>query len=130
VANIDIAPTLYELAHLPVPPEVDGLSLLPLMTQETIQWRSWLLIEGWPGAHTYQALRTDQYLYVETVGDISELYDSTDDPYQLQNQSANPAYAAVVDELHGILAGFTSAAQPALHWRILPFLMQELGLDD
>ena len=31
VANIDIAPTFYELAGLPIPPEVDGRSLVPLL---------------------------------------------------------------------------------------------------
>src|SRR5574341_1212190 len=46
VANIDIAPTIYELAGLPMPAEVDGRSLVPLL-QGKPGWREELLIEGW-----------------------------------------------------------------------------------
>ncbi|HEY4689659.1 MAG TPA: sulfatase-like hydrolase/transferase [Anaerolineae bacterium] len=127
VANIDIAPTLYELAGLSIPPETDGRSLVPLLKQQDTDWRDSLLVEGW-GYYPYAAIQTERYLYIETDGDISELYDSTSDPYQMQNQAGNPAYAAVVDELHHTLLGFKSQrSQPAL-WETLIFSL--VGLDD
>ena len=47
VANIDIAPTLYELAGLPVPDSVDGRSLLPLFNGTADTWRDFILMESW-----------------------------------------------------------------------------------
>ena len=107
VANIDIAPTLYQLAGLPIPPEVDGRSLVPLL-RGTTQWRDALLLEGWPletgTGQTYQAIRTQRYVYIETLGDIAELYDFQTDPYQLQNVANRPEYAAIVSRLRTRLA--------------------------
>lgn len=112
VDNIDIAPTIYELARIPVP-DVDGRSLLPLFnrnkaggTQPT-EWRGELLIEGWPEGGRFargkrapfMAIHTIGYVYVETDGDRSELYDMTKDPYQLRNEVENPAYAPIVSDL-------------------------------
>jgi N-acetylglucosamine-6-sulfatase len=114
VANIDIAPTIYDLAGLAAPSNMDGVSLLPLMRSQTIPWRTSLLIEGrGSGPLDYKALQTDRYLYIETQGNISELYDATTDPYQIQNQASNPAYAATVNELHNLLAQYPLPLSPA-----------------
>ena len=112
VANIDIAPTFYELARLPIPPEVDGRSLVPLLDSASAQaapaagWRDELLIEGWVGEAAlklgwapYAAIHTGRYVYVETEGDRSELYDLATDPHQQHNQAENPAHASVVADL-------------------------------
>jgi N-acetylglucosamine-6-sulfatase len=107
VANVDIAPTLYELAGLPIPPEVDGRSLVPLL-RGAAPWRDALLLEGWPLAdgsgRTYQAIRTQRYAYIETRGDAAELYDLQRDPYQLENVASRPEYAALVSRLRTRLA--------------------------
>jgi N-acetylglucosamine-6-sulfatase len=118
IANIDIAPTLYELAGVPVPGELDGRSLVPLLKGTATDWRTWLLLEAWPYPHSWRAIRTNDFLYVETAGDISELYDMVKDPYQLQNQYQNPAYAATVKELAEILHGLNLGAPltPAIGW--------------
>lgn len=97
----DLAPTMYELAGLPIPPDVDGRSLVPLM-QNSVDWRDAVLLEGWPGNHEsehYQAIRTDRYVYVETDSDTSELYDTRADPYQMNNLLNDPAYAKTVKKL-------------------------------
>jgi arylsulfatase A-like enzyme len=111
VANIDIAPTIYNLAKIPIPTEVDGLSLVPLLshrskTNPSVSWREELLLEGWApppavkeGRAPYAAIHTGRYVYVETEGDRSELYDLRSDPHQLQNQVDHPAYARVVSDL-------------------------------
>ena len=113
VANIDIAPTLYDLAGLAIPPNVDGRSLVPLLKGGSSSWRDALLIEGWPeppsggeqgvdqstAIHPYAAIHTERYVYIETEGDRSELYDLADDPYQLHNQADNPAFAKIVADL-------------------------------
>jgi arylsulfatase A-like enzyme len=118
VANIDVAPTLYELARLPIPSEVDGRSLLPLLDPAAVQatsdaqWREELLIEGWfadaalkLGWAPYAAIHTGQYVYVETEGDRSELYDLATDPHQQHNHVENPTYRSVVADLKARLKG-------------------------
>ena len=107
---IDIAPTIYELAGIAKPGDVDGRSLVPLMRGSN-DWRDGLLLEGWPGDKSdeddedatinvranvsaqakkkqnehYQAIRTSRYVYIETDNDLSELYDLKVDPYQMTN---------------------------------------------
>jgi arylsulfatase A-like enzyme len=99
IGVIDLAPTIYELANIPIPPGVDGHSLLPLM-RGTKQWRDAILLEGWPtDDQRYEAIRTSDYVYVETPGDKAELYDLKRDPYQMDNLVDNPRYIDLVENL-------------------------------
>ena len=96
-ANIDLAPTIAELAHAPITHIVDGRSLVPLLQSGTVNfWRHSLLLEHWPGRHEaspddeffipqYMGLRSDHYLYVEYEGGERELYDLALDPFELKN---------------------------------------------
>lgn len=102
VANIDIAPTLYELAGLPVA-EVDGRSLVPLLRDgAAAPWRDDLLLEGWPNP-PYTAIHTGRYVYVENERDEPEFYDLEADPHQLDNAVQSPAYAEIVAQLRARL---------------------------
>jgi arylsulfatase A-like enzyme len=99
VGNLDIAPTIYQLARIHLPFEVNGRSLVPLM-RGTDRWRTDLLVEHWPwDTSPYAAFVGRRLVYVETEDDLSELYDLRTDPYQLQNQIDNPAYALVIAKL-------------------------------
>jgi N-acetylglucosamine-6-sulfatase len=92
--NIDLAPTLAELAGVSIPKFVDGRSLVPLLGNSPLtlaDWRQGFLVERWPtsavraGTKTvYHALRTHRYLYVEYLKE-HELYDLKLDPYELDN---------------------------------------------
>lgn len=109
VANIDIAPTIYQLAGIAIPADVDGLSLVPLL-DGTGSWRQDLLLEVWPDPLLGMpfpptvAVRTDRYVYAESEGDRPELYDLQADPYQLENRASNPAHAAIVADMRQRLA--------------------------
>jgi N-acetylglucosamine-6-sulfatase len=110
VANIDIAPTLFDLLGLPTQEEMDGRSLMPLLRGEAVAWRDYLLIEGWPVqvrpveyAPFFQAIHTGRYVYVETEGDITEFYDLFVDPYQIDSQPDNPEYADIISNLQHFL---------------------------
>ncbi len=92
VGNIDLAPTLAELAQAKIPRFVDGLSLVTL-------WRSNLLLPAWrkvfllehrqdnPTAliPDYLGLRTANCTYVKYANQEQELYNLSQDPYQLNN---------------------------------------------
>ena len=102
IGNIDIAPTLYDLAGIPIPKGVDGLSLVKLLKGEG-PWREGILLEGWPGRGNYDAVRTETYAYAETEGDVSELYNIQTDPLEINNLVGDPKYQAVVDHHHTLL---------------------------
>jgi N-acetylglucosamine-6-sulfatase len=95
VGNIDIAPTALALAGIPIPEEMDGLSLLDLLSGNT-EWREGILLEGWPGRGIFSAVHSGKYVYAEIYEDIPEFYDLTKDPYQLENLINDPAYQELI----------------------------------
>ena len=111
VANIDICPTIYELAGIPIPAKVDGLSLAELL--QGGPWREGLLIEGWPPRGIYSGIHTEQYLYVETRDDRAEFYDLEKDPFQLQNAIDDPAYRDIIARLKAQLESVREPAEAA-----------------
>ncbi len=102
VANIDIAPTIYQLAGLPIPEKVDGISMFKLFDGKS-DWRTSLLLEAWPSRGHWSAIRTGDSIYIETVDDVSEFYDLTTDPFELENAINLPQYQAEIAELKAIL---------------------------
>jgi arylsulfatase A-like enzyme len=100
--NTDLAPTFQELAGLRPPAATDGRSLVPFLRGGTsADWRETALIEhvkpapspqdpdrqdSAPGAPTtYNALRTDDVLYVEYANGEREYYNRARDPHELDN---------------------------------------------
>ena len=85
VMNIDLAPTLLELAGVPIPESVDGRSLVPFLRgQAPASWRTDVLIENWGLGPTY-ALRTPDWTYIHNDTEELELYDMKADPWQTQS---------------------------------------------
>jgi arylsulfatase A-like enzyme len=118
--NIDLAPTFLELAGAPIPDDMDGRTLGPLLRQEPTTWRSDFFAQylsggsangvgaETPPSHAYlvaateipswRAVRNEQYILIEWNEDTDtmtrreyELYDLRLDPYQLRNVLATPA---------------------------------------
>jgi arylsulfatase A-like enzyme len=109
--NIDLAPTIMDLAGLPIPASVDGRSLVPLLHGQTAGWRTEVLFENWAGAGPPQftALRTDQWKYVEYGDGERELYNLVKDPYELQNLQADPSQAGLMAQLSARLHALLSS---------------------
>ena len=92
-ANIDMAPTILELAGLEVPVEMDGVSLLPLLDNPKAAVRETAtLINVWgpQAAHSYGVVTRDyKYLYWPyEAGELEpteELYHLAKDPGELTN---------------------------------------------
>ncbi len=108
VGNIDLAPTMVELAGAKANRVMDGLSLTKLIRDPQGSWRKDYLLESLQ-IYLYSALRNDQYLYAEFPIDRKssevEFYNFVKDschqadPYQLESQAKNSCYASVLKQL-------------------------------
>jgi arylsulfatase A-like enzyme len=108
VANLDVAPTVLELAGVARPTGMDGHSLVPLFSQSAGPWRDSLVIEYFSDTvfprilkMGYQALRTERWKYIRytELRNMDELYDLAADPYELKNLIADSAHRADRDLL-------------------------------
>jgi len=107
VLNLDFAPTFLDIAGVPVPGDMQGRSLLPLLEGETPRdWRTSMYYHyyEYPGAHSvkrHYGVRTRRYKLIHFYYDIDawELYDLERDPDELNNVYDDPSYAGVVNEL-------------------------------
>jgi len=106
VLNVDIAPTILGLAGVPVPEDVDGKSVKPLLMGKSIPWRSEFLYEyyEYPAVHMVRknrGIRTKRWKYIHYFEDPEEfeLYDIQNDPHEVNNLYGNPAFDDVVAQL-------------------------------
>lgn len=118
VANIDLAPTFAEAAGTATP-EVEGLSLFPLLLDPTTSWRDGFLIEhlathGANGVPSFCAYHTRRYVLIRYSDRESELYDLRTDPWQRDNLDGSPAYAEVRDSLNERLLAACDPLPPGL----------------
>ncbi len=109
ISNVDIAPTLAEMAHTVSDGRIDGRSLVPLLTGDATAWRDSVLLRyGESGSDggppQFWAVRTDRWKYVELATGERELCDLAEDPYELVNIVDDPAHASVVRDLATELA--------------------------
>jgi N-acetylglucosamine-6-sulfatase len=113
VLNLDVMPTVLELAGAKAPPEhvEDGMSFLPLLRGETVpSWRKDFLYEyywewNFPQTPTQYAIRTDRYKYIYDYGlwDQDMLFDLQSDPQEAHNLIDDPAKKALAAQLRGRL---------------------------
>ena len=106
--NIDIAPTILNLAGINKPDYMQGESMVNLLKGEKEQnWRDAILFEYyvdsyWPYAGPNQiAVRTENYKLVDAflANDIDELYDLKKDPGEMNNLINVEAYDKIEAEL-------------------------------
>ncbi len=103
VSHLDVMPTLHELMGLPVPADMDGVSLAATVTGgEAAPDRAVFIEFCGCGARNVdrRAVITRRYKYVYDPGDVPELYDLECDPLEMTNLAGDPAHADVVAELH------------------------------
>jgi arylsulfatase A-like enzyme len=104
--NLDFAETFLEVAGVPVPGDMQGRSLVPLLEgRRPGDWRQSIYYHyyEYPAVHSvarHEGVRTARYklIHFYRLGDW-ELYDLRKDPDELRNVYDDPAYASVVAEL-------------------------------
>jgi len=105
--NVDVLPTLLELAGAPVPSDVHGKSLVPLLKGETPgDWRKAALLEyvqedRYPRVATWDAVRGDRWKLIRysDLQGMDELYDLQADPHEMTNLIHAPEAAEAKREL-------------------------------
>lgn len=133
VSLIDLPPTLLDAAGLPVPPEMQGRSVLPLVRGER---------EGWPEdvfvqiseSQVGRALRTRRWKYGVVAPDKKGrqnpasdryaekyLYDLENDPHELTNLAGLDPHREVADRLGArLLARIAEAGEGAAEIEAAP----------
>ncbi len=120
VASIDLLPTLMEAANLPIPPDIDGESLLRLIHGKKKKWRDYVFSEHGSSAQTTQLMtrsHTHKYVLFRTAGETEyeQLFDMVNDPWEMQNVIDDAEYGEVLAELKEALAQWeakTPASEP------------------
>ncbi|WP_336516256.1 sulfatase [Pollutibacter soli] len=106
VRNIDIAPTILEMAGIAAPPQMQGRSFLPsfkgVKSKSTnVAYYEYYWEYAFPQTPTLFAARTDRYKYIYNHGvwDINELYDLRADPYEMNNLIRSPEYQQIAHSM-------------------------------
>jgi len=122
VLNVDLLPTLLDWTGVPIPEDVAGRSLAPLVEGEEVEWRDAFLYEYWRNgtwtAHVPDivALRTRDWKLVEypDYPGWRQLFDLNADPSELENLADDEAQLDRLLELRQRLAEIERAIGPRL----------------
>ena len=98
VELVDIYPTLCALTGLTIPEEVQGTSLMPLLTQNADRIK--------PGALSFNngfSLRTQDWHYMRYKDGTRELYDMNADPGEFTNLAQRSSFSPRLQQLEKIL---------------------------
>jgi arylsulfatase A-like enzyme len=107
VLNLDMAPTLLEIAGLPVPADMQGKSFLSLAEgKQDPHWRKDWLYEfyeypGFENVRPSRGVRTDRYKLIHFFlqPEEWELYDLHTDPYETNNLYGKPGSEEITRHL-------------------------------
>ncbi|WP_268034604.1 sulfatase family protein [Algoriphagus sp. PAP.12] len=108
VSNLDFGETLIDIAGAPIPADMQGRSLLPILEGKTPEdWRKGHYYHYYehPSEHNvmrHYGITTNKYKLIHFYYDIDtwELYDLEKDPEEMNNIYGDPAYADIQKELH------------------------------
>ena len=95
VQFVDIYPTLADLAGLPQPPALEGVSLRPLLDKPDAAWDRPAFTVQSRGWSLGRRIRTERWAYSEWDGSSegAMLFDHDADPHEIRNLAADPAHA-------------------------------------
>ena len=127
IVNVDLAPTLLDLAGIPAPAAVQGRSWLPLVYGRQPPWRTEYFYEHHFGDAAAQrpipaseGVRTADWKYIRyvTVQPLCEqLYHLASDPREERNLADSPEHKPVLDAMRERWAAWGDALSAAKHGR-------------
>lgn len=106
VMNLDFAETFLEIAGAPIPPQMQGRSLAPLLRgRAPADWRDDIYYQyfeypGWHSVRRQYGVRTARYKLIHYYEvDEWEMFDLERDPEELRSVYGSAAYASVQADL-------------------------------
>ncbi|MCK6503708.1 sulfatase [Myxococcota bacterium] len=109
VGLIDLYPTLLDLCGVPQRANLDGQSLVPLLTDPGAAWERPALTTHGAGNH---ALRSERWRYIRYADGSEELYDHDADPNEWTNLAQDGRHAAAKAALAAWLPSSDAAPAP------------------
>jgi len=108
VQNLDFAQTFLEAAQIAAPDDMQGESLMPLLTGNDDQWDReavYYHYYEYPASHMvkrHYGIVTKEFKLAHFYYDVDEweMYDRKNDPQEMKNVYDDPAYADVRAKLH------------------------------
>ena len=105
VQNLDYAETFLDVASAPIPKDMQGKSIVPLLKGDNANWRDSLYYHyyEYPSVHMvarHYGIRTKRYKLIRFYQfDEWEFYDLEKDPEESTNQYANTKYSSVITKM-------------------------------
>ena len=93
VSLLNLYPTLVDLCGLPERPDLEGVSLRPLLEDPDREWERPAVMTFGRGNH---AVRSERYRYIRYADGDEELYDHRTDPEEWTNLAGDASYAEVI----------------------------------
>ena len=110
--NVDIAPTIMEMANVEIPKHIKGKSLLPLVYNKKTEWRKECFYQhyaygGRPRPEKVyipqcEGIRTQQYKYIQYIDQdpvYEQLFDLANDPDEVNNLVSDDKYKDILNNL-------------------------------
>nr|WP_068887571.1 sulfatase [Pedobacter panaciterrae] len=101
--NIDIAPTILGMAHVPIPKGMQGVNLIDVLKKKLPERNDFIYQHyflGSPHIPKEEGIVTKRFKYMNFIEhNYEELYDLKNDPYETINLANNPKYKKVISEL-------------------------------
>jgi arylsulfatase A-like enzyme len=104
VELVDIYPTLCDLADIPLPPQLEGTSMVPLMKNPHQAGKAAAFTRWRTGA----SVTVRDYTYTEWENKQRMLFDLRSDPGENKNVAEKPEYKEKIEELSRILNIYSS----------------------
>ncbi len=102
--NLDIAPTLLDVAGITIPGDMQGESLRKIWQNRDSEWREAIYYHYYEkgyGATPHYGVRTDRYKLIHFYDAVQswEFYDLTKDPNEMRNLYDDPGLQQQIQEL-------------------------------
>ena len=124
VELVDIYPTLCDACNLPIRPELEGLSVTPVMEQPTVTWKSAAFSQNIRWGVSGKSIRQERYRYTEWGENGKngiELYDYDADPNETVNIAEYPENTELAAQLSEKLrAGWRESLPDVSEQTIIP----------
>ena len=105
VSQVDLVATLLDVANVPIPKELRGASLLPMIHGRSGNHPGYAYGESHSEGNCTGSfmIRKDHWKYIHFSWFGDALYDLERDPGELNNLAGKPEHAAIQRELHDVL---------------------------